>query len=49
MKQTTKLTIVLNLFLGLSMAANAQSPAAADQHPELKYRRSSLHLILLGI
>jgi hypothetical protein len=47
MKQTTKLTIILNLFLGLSMAANAQTPAAADQHPELKYRRSSLHLILL--
>jgi hypothetical protein len=49
MKQTTKLTIILNLFLGLSTAANAQSTAAAaiDQHPELKYRRSSLHLILL--
>jgi hypothetical protein len=49
MKQTIKLTLLLNLFLGLSTVANAQSTAAAaiDQHPELKYRRSSLHLILL--
>src|SRR3954463_14275533 len=47
MKQTIKLTLVLNFLLGLSMAANAQTPAATDQHPELKYRRSSLHLILL--
>lgn len=49
MKQTIKLSLVLSLFLGLSTVANAQSTAAAaiDQHPELKYRRSSLHLILL--
>ncbi|MBB5394947.1 hypothetical protein [Mucilaginibacter sp. AK015] len=45
MKQTNKLTIVLNLFLGLSFGANAQAPA--DKQAELKYRRSSLHLILL--
>jgi hypothetical protein len=47
MKQTNKLTIALSLFLGLSFGAYAQAPATADQHPELKYRRSSLHLILL--
>ncbi|RYU91466.1 hypothetical protein EWM62_05875 [Mucilaginibacter terrigena] len=47
MKQTHKLTIALNLFLGLSFAANAQTSAPATQSTELKYRRSSLHLILL--
>ncbi len=47
MKPTIKLALVLNLFLGLNLAANAQTPAAATQSTELKYRRSSLHLILL--
>jgi hypothetical protein len=47
MKPTNKLALVLILFLGLSFAGNAQTPAAAGQTTELKYRRSSLHLILL--
>ncbi|MES2266894.1 MAG: hypothetical protein V4520_09045 [Bacteroidota bacterium] len=47
MKPTIKLALVFNLFLMLSLAANAQGPAAVTPSTELKYRRSSLHLILL--